>query len=207
MSKQTNKKTNLYTLGAKVDHSHWFLPTEMFFLFSLPFPSPSPSPLLFFSNIWKILVNFKEKPKCHTIIFKYISGFTSYNTQILLSCHDICICNTLKCQAFIKYDSANVAQLFPKPRTRLGINLKLTKLMRLYIEELTFFDVKEHRRIQNVIGILTNLLVVSGDDFFKDKGDSLKQRFKWKISAISQMCLGNAEHEVSDLVMPFAVSI
>lgn len=35
--------------------------------------------------------------------------------------------------------------------------------MRLYIEELTFFDVKEHRRIQNAIWILTNLLVISGD--------------------------------------------
>jgi len=71
--------------------------------------------------------------------------------QIILSCCDICICGTLKCQNITKNDSANVAQLFPKPRTRLDIHLKLTKLMRSYVKELTFFDVKEHSRIQNAI--------------------------------------------------------
>lgn len=41
---------------------------------------------------------------------KYISGFTSYNMQILLSCYDICICCTLKCQNFIKHE-ANILRM------------------------------------------------------------------------------------------------
>lgn len=134
---------------------YFFLPLSLsLFLFLFPFFLFSPFFSFFFFyfiflDIGQILVNFKERLHCHIILFKYISGFTSYNMQILLSCYDICICCTLKCQNFIKHGSANVAQLFLKPRTRLNIYLKLTKLMRSSTEELTLFDVKEHRGIQN----------------------------------------------------------
>lgn len=96
------------------------------------------------------------------MLFKYSSGFTSCNMQILLSCYDICICSTFKCQNIIKHDSTNTAQLFPKPRSSLGIYSILTKLMR----SLTFSDVKDHMRIQKATCIFRNLLITSEIIFF-----------------------------------------
>lgn len=76
----------------------------LLFLFNLFFPFSYF--LIRLADIGKL----QGKARVSYYNLKYISGFTSCNMQILLSCYDICICCTLKCQNFIKHE-ANILQM------------------------------------------------------------------------------------------------